>query len=578
MGYLVELWSWGRLSPQTLRIIVDKAKQDILAYAAGTLDFTEIEQLSTIGAEGHATQNALRDLERKLSVPRLDKARFSFNCLMRSPMARFVLQDNMQDAILPHHFFHILHRDYPDEFQKKFVGDPGVLSDFWLDQAGNPLLDDHPLMSRANWQTTTIPLAIHGDATPVAGIGKGWGKQVDIYSFYSLVAHGTTRDLMVLLYAGFVHLLTKDSMLQVWRILVWSFKALAKGCWPETDAYGMPFTNAVDKDRAGTPLAGEYAAVVCCIEGGLDCYSKNLGLRHWSSGHRCCWCPANKTEGDGICWNEFRAGAAEWQEESWTSSEWREAHPEAHPLLSLPGVGIQNVFADWCHSKHLGCDKQNYGSVFYLLCYDLLPGDPATNLDVIWGEILQYCRDHNIGDRFRQMKLSLFTKPRTPLAAFPKMRGKAIEIRNLGQPLCHVWASKMDVTNMLHQQIAFMLRCSVKLENTLKDNRQLFRYPPELADEFVKTTSQYLQLTSAIARQYNEASRKLFDMTVKHHILWHCANSLRLLNPSKSWCYMGEDNMQHGRRLASSALPSTKPQNVGNKILLKWLRGYTLRL
>ena len=277
VGYLVELWSWGRLSPQTLRIIVDKAKQDILAYAAGTLDFTEIEQLSTIGAEGHATQNALRDLERKLSVPRLDKARFSFNCLMRSPMARFVLQDNMQDVVLPHHFFHILHRDYPDEFQTKFVGHPGGLSDCWLDQAGNPLLDDHPLMSRANWQTTTIPFAIHGDATPVAGIGKGWGKQVDIYSFYSLVAHGTTRDLMVLLYAGFVHLLTKDSMLQVWRILVWSFKALAKGCWPETDAYGTAPTNATDKDRAGTPLAGEYAAVVWCIESDLDYYSKNLG-------------------------------------------------------------------------------------------------------------------------------------------------------------------------------------------------------------------------------------------------------------------------------------------------------------
>ena len=85
---------------------------------------------------------------------------------------------------------------------------------------------------------------------------------------------------MVLLYAGFVHLLTKDSMLQVWRILVWSFKALGKGCWPETDAYGMPFTNAVDKDRAGTPVAGEYAAVVWCIEGNSDYYSKNSWLRH----------------------------------------------------------------------------------------------------------------------------------------------------------------------------------------------------------------------------------------------------------------------------------------------------------
>ena len=79
VGFLVELWSWGRLSPQTMRIIIDKAKQDVLAYAAGTLDLNEIEQLSTIGADGHAPQNALRDLERKLSVPQLDEARFTFN-------------------------------------------------------------------------------------------------------------------------------------------------------------------------------------------------------------------------------------------------------------------------------------------------------------------------------------------------------------------------------------------------------------------------------------------------------------------------------------------------------------------
>ena len=127
-----------------------------------------------------------------------------------------------------------------------------------------------------------------------------------------------------------------------------------------------------------------------------------------------------------MCWNEFREDAAEWQEESWTNSDWREAYPDAHPLLTLPGVGIQNVFPDWMHSKHLGCDKQNYGSVLHLLCYEVLPGDPATNLDVIWADILQYCKDHSIGDRYRHMKLSLFTKPRTPNVAFPKMRGKAI--------------------------------------------------------------------------------------------------------------------------------------------------------
>ena len=90
VGYLVALWSWGLLSPQTLQKIVSKAKEDILSHAAGTLDFSEIESLSEIGAEGRATQNSLRDLEKRLSKPKLEEARLTFDCSMKSPVSRYV--------------------------------------------------------------------------------------------------------------------------------------------------------------------------------------------------------------------------------------------------------------------------------------------------------------------------------------------------------------------------------------------------------------------------------------------------------------------------------------------------------
>lgn len=576
--HLVELWSWGLISPQTLQQIVSKARDDMLAYAGGTLDFSEVEHLASIGADGQASQNCLRDLERRLSKPNLAGARYSFDCVMRSPLSRLVLNTHQQDVILPHEIFHILYKDHRADFFKKFVGPEGVLEGFWQAQEGSPLLHEHPLLSRPNWQKKTIPLAVHGDATPVSGLGKSWGKQLDVYSFFSLLAHGSTRDLMILMYTGFQHLMTKNSMRTVWQILAWSFEALANGRFPQVDPFGVPYPEgSIGRDRANLPLADGFCGVVWCIQGDLDYFAKNLWLRHWSSGHPCCFCPCNKVEGDGMCWSEFRTGQAEWQQECWTNNEWKEAHLDRHPLLSLDGVGIENVFPDHMHVKHLGCDKYNYASVIHLLCFELMPDDPATNLDVVWAEIVEYCKAHGITDRYRHMKMGLCWKPRAPHASFPKMRGKAIEVRNLGEPLLSVWTSKMDRSNTLHQQVAFMLRCSVKMETMLKENREFFRYPPALASEYLQTAEKYLQLTSSIARQYNESGKRLFDLTTKHHILWHCAKSAAVLNPAKSWCYMGEDNMQHVRRLASSCLAGTKQWCVGPKVLRKWSRGFALR-
>jgi len=575
---LVGLWSWGLLSPQTLQTIASKAKEDLLSHAAGTLDFREIERLAEIGAEGRYTQNSLRDLERRLSKPKLEEARLTFDCTLKSPVCRYVVASHPQDVLLPHVLFHVLHRDYPDEFADKITGAPGEIERFWKEQEGSRLLRGHPLTTRPRWQQTTVPLAVHGDGTPVSGLGKGWSKMMDGYSFVSLLGQGATRDLMMLLFAGMQALMTKNSSRQLWRILAWSFEALSRGVFPVTDAFGQPFpVGTKDYIRAGKPLAGGYAGVVWCVEGDLDYFAKNLWLNHWSSAHPCPWCPCNKMEGDGMCWSEFREGRAEWQGECWSNPEWLEANTDRHPLLSLPGVGIENCFPDLMHTKHGGCDKYNYASVIHILCFEIMPDDPATNLDVIWAECVQYCKTRGIRNRYRAMKPSLVWKVRAPHANYPKMRGKMAEIRNIGEPLLHVWNTRSDRANLKHQQIAFMLRCSVKIESMLRDNRHCYRYPPDLADEFLQTTERYLQLTSSLARQYADSGRQLFDVTTKHHILWHCAKSAELLNPCRSWCYMGEDNMQHLRKLAASSLAGTKPACVGAKVLRKWLRGFTLR-
>ena len=181
--------------------------------------------------------------------------------------------------------------------------------------------------------------------------------------------------MMVLMYAGLVPLLTKGSMDTLWRVLRWSFEALARGVWPETDAFATPFlAGSFWGRRAGEKLAGGFQATIVAIQGDLDYFAKNLYLRHWASAHPCSFCPANNTDGDPLCWADFRPGHAAWMEEVWTNREWLETHPERHELFRLPGIGIQNVFVDWMHSKHLGVDKLAYASVMHILCYEIMPG------------------------------------------------------------------------------------------------------------------------------------------------------------------------------------------------------------
>ena len=205
-----------------------------------------------------------------------------------------------------------------------------------------------------------------------------------------------------------------------------------------------------------------------------------------------------------------------------------------------------------------------------------MSGDAASNLDDLWAECKAFYKARYIRDRFTHMRLSMFCQPSRPFAKFPRLRGKAAEVRQLGAPLLEAWQKRRG-DSVLHRQVEYLMRRSVKLEDMLSDNKELVLYPPALAEEFRRVTEEYLQMYSAVARAYGEAGRMLFDVTPKHHMLWHAADSAKWLNPCRVWCYMGEDNMQVVRRLGTYAMRAVKPHRVGARVLRKWVRGYSFR-
>ena len=57
ISYVLELWSWGALSPQYVQIIISKMKEDLLAHSQGVLDVDEVNKVASIGAQGQSKKH-----------------------------------------------------------------------------------------------------------------------------------------------------------------------------------------------------------------------------------------------------------------------------------------------------------------------------------------------------------------------------------------------------------------------------------------------------------------------------------------------------------------------------------------
>ena len=75
-----------------------------------------------------------------------------------------------------------------------------------------------------------VPLTLHGDGTPVTGVGKSWGKSGDFWSWASVLGYSSyaalVRYLIVMLHS---HSRTRKTLDCFFTKLKWSFKWLRLG-------------------------------------------------------------------------------------------------------------------------------------------------------------------------------------------------------------------------------------------------------------------------------------------------------------------------------------------------------------
>ena len=410
---LTQKGGWGKLSAPELQELAFAAHADGLRHP-------EVEKLASIGAWGKYPANMQRDLlfhvEKFSSMAAVTT---SVDLKLNVKGTKFT--DTTCTFILPHKLFSTLFNFKHTAFGKFIVGgDVSNIKTFWTTFQDHPLLTARPVLKgRKDLSTKVIPLGIHGDGVQYMQIHRAGGKGLDVLSWSSLLTKGPTKLsywIMFLVVKSCVKIAGLGcTWVKVWKVLAWSFEALAKGKWPQADWEGQPFAeDTIDFQKKGQDLADGYCGVILLLKADLEFLASHFQLNHTSSNFPCCLCKADR-QMTSRPWTDCRLQAA-WRETSWTKDSWDAEHPDCHPFFRMCDNGIDMVYPDLMHSKHLGTDQVLLGSILSWLSKSFLPDTAKNNLEYVWDWIKDWQKDSRMHGRatpHRHSKMILLGVPTT---------------------------------------------------------------------------------------------------------------------------------------------------------------------
>ena len=165
------------------------------------------------------------------------------------PMEDTGMGSASSSILLPHELFHHLFHNAKG-WASSILPDQRLLRKFWNSFKEHPAMASHPVLARTNYQDYCIPLSLHGDETPITGVGKIWCRKALLLTWSSLIAiagGNSSEDCNLYIHGLFEKFIkpttetTIGTMQAIWLILKWSFTAIWKGEWPTLDAWGRKY-------------------------------------------------------------------------------------------------------------------------------------------------------------------------------------------------------------------------------------------------------------------------------------------------------------------------------------------------
>jgi hypothetical protein len=238
--------------------------------------------------------------------------------------------------------------------------------------------------------------------------------------------------------------------------------------------------------------------------------------------------------------------------------------------MALHFVSILCVAGDWMHTMHLGVLQYAFGSVLWLLAFDILPGTPADNMRDVMRQLRFFWKYHPTPGHFQGITLNMFSVANDPEGKYPKLKGQAGEIKHLGPALLFVFRANHRQGFLQDIQTFLMLEKFCRLDAILDDHPSTVfpRLPLAAAAEFERVAFEAASLQNALAAYYSGPPdpKPLFNITIKSHYMVHIAVMAKFSNPRISMCYGGEDYMKHMKQLVAASIRGMKAADVSKKL------------
>ena len=165
-------------------------------------------------------------------------------------------------------------------------------------------------------------------------------------------------------------------------------------------------------------------------------------------------------------------------------------------------------------------------------------------------------------------------------SGFPKLRGKAAEIKGFGPALLALWESQMKQSLDAHNKIRLMLKANVKAESLLDEHAKEYCLPAAAAVKFQDAVCLMFQLQNQVAEHFlqDEDNVKVLNRTSKIYFCCHSACLAKCLNPRMVWCFRGEDMMRQTQKLAKACVRGLKKVGVPIEMAKYYRNGFHLHL
>ena len=159
-------------------------------------------------------------------------------------------------------------------------------------------------------------------------------------------------------------------------------------------------------------------------------------------------------------------------------------------------------------------------------------------------------------------------------APFPKLKGKAAEVRHFVPALRHALACiGVDETKHHEHLMRLQLECATKIEEILDAHASSYKLTDEVGRVFRQAVEAFVRSNSALGSHFHPQGKMLFTHTVKMHYMLHIAEISKHINPRLGWCYKGEDMMHKVKVIVQSSQRGSGPTVVPRKVLLKYAQG-----